>query len=204
MSDITPSQTVGPFFAYGLSPHNRCDWKPNPGYDWKETVGADLVTPDATGQRIHIEGSVRDGDGKPINDAMIEIWQADAQGRYAHARGERPRPNAKFTGFGRSATDKAGVYSFDTVKPGVVPGPDGKPQAPHIVVCIFSRGMLRQIYTRIYFADEAANDADPILALVPGERRGTLIAHKAMRGELPVYRFDIRVQGDNETVFFDI
>jgi protocatechuate 3,4-dioxygenase alpha subunit len=204
MSDITPSQTVGPFFAYGLSPHNRCDWKPNPGYDWKETVGADLVTPDATGQRIHIEGSVLDGDGKPINDAMIEIWQADAQGRYAHARGERPRPNAKFTGFGRSATDKAGVYSFDTVKPGVVPGPDGKPQAPHIVVCIFSRGMLRQIYTRIYFADEAANDADPILMLVPGERRGTLIAHKAMRGELPVYRFDIRVQGDNETVFFDI
>ena len=204
MSDITPSQTVGPFFAYGLAPHNRCDWKPSAIYDWKETVGADLVTPDATGQRIHIEGSVLDGDGKPINDAMIEIWQADAQGRYAHARGERPRPNAKFTGFGRSATDKAGVYSFDTVKPGVVPGPDGKPQAPHIVVCIFSRGMLRQIYTRIYFADEAANDADPILALVPGERRGTLIAHKAMRGELPVYRFDIRVQGDNETVFFDI
>jgi protocatechuate 3,4-dioxygenase alpha subunit len=204
MSDITPSQTVGPFFAYGLAPHNRCDWKPNPGYDWKETVGADLVTPDATGQRIRIEGSVLDGDGKPINDAMIEIWQADAQGRYAHARGEKPRPNAKFTGFGRSATDKAGVYSFDTVKPGVVPGPDGKPQAPHIVVCIFSRGMLRQIYTRIYFADEAANDADPILMLVPGERRGTLIAHKAIRGELPVYRFDIRVQGENETVFFDI
>ena len=204
MSDITPSQTVGPFFAYGLAPHNRCDWKPNPGYDWKETVGADLVTPDLTGQCIHIEGSVLDGDGKPINDAMIEIWQADAQGRYAHARGEKPRPNAKFTGFGRSATDKAGVYSFDTVKPGVVPGPDGKPQAPHIVVCIFSRGMLRQIYTRIYFADEAANDADPILMLVPGERRGTLIAHKAIRGELPVYRFDIRVQGENETVFFDI
>jgi protocatechuate 3,4-dioxygenase alpha subunit len=204
MSDITPSQTVGPFFAYGLAPHNRCDWKPNPGYDWKETVGADLVTPDATGQRIRIEGSMLDGDGKPINDAMIEIWQADAQGRYAHARGEKPRPNAKFTGFGRSATDKAGVYSFDTVKPGVVPGPDGKPQAPHIVVCIFSRGMLRQIYTRIYFADEAANDADPILMLVPGERRGTLIAHKAIRGELPVYRFDIRVQGENETVFFDI
>ncbi|HEY5166895.1 MAG TPA: protocatechuate 3,4-dioxygenase subunit alpha, partial [Pseudolabrys sp.] len=167
-------------------------------------VGADLVTPDATGQRIHIEGSVLDGDGKPINDAMIEIWQADAQGRYAHARGEKPRPNAKFTGFGRSATDKAGVYSFDTVKPGVVPGPDGKPQAPHIVVCIFSRGMLRQIYTRIYFADEAGNDADPILMLVPGDRRGTLIAHKAIRGELPVYRFDIRVQGENETVFFDI
>jgi protocatechuate 3,4-dioxygenase alpha subunit len=204
MSDITPSQTVGPYFAYGLAPHSRCNWQPSPQYDSKETVGANLITPDAAGQKIHIEGSVLDGDGKPINDAMIEIWQADSQGRYAHARGEKPRPNAKFTGFGRSATDKAGVYSFDTVKPGSVPGPDGKPQAPHIVVCIFSRGMLRQVYTRLYFSDEAANAADPILALVPGNRRGTLIAHKEMRGELPVYRFDIRVQGENETVFFDI
>jgi len=204
MSDITPSQTVGPFFAYGLTPHNRCDWKPNSTYDWKDTIGGNLVTPDATGQKIHIEGSVLDGDGKPINDAMIEIWQADSQGRYAHARGEKPRPNAKFTGFGRSATDKAGVYSFDTVKPGVVPGPDGKPQAPHIVFCIYSRGMLRQVYTRLYFSDEAANAADPILTLVPADRRATLIAHKEMRGELAVYRFDIRVQGENETVFFDI
>ena len=205
MSDITPSQTVGPYFAYGLAPHSRCDWQPSSHYDSKETVGANLITPDATGQKIHIEGSVLDGDGKPINDAMIEIWQADSQGRYAHARGEKPRPNAKFTGFGRSATDKAGVYSFDTVKPGVVPGPDGKPQAPHIVFCIYSRGMLRQVYTRLYFSDEAAaNGADPILMLVPGDRRGTLIAHKQAGSGSPVYRFDIRVQGDNETVFFDI
>ena len=204
MSDITPSQTVGPYFAYGLAPHSRCHWQPSPHYDSKETVGANLITPDATGQKIHIEGSVLDGDGKPINDAMIEIWQADSQGRYAHARGEKPRPNAKFTGFGRSATDKAGVYSFDTVKPGVVPGPDGKPQAPHIVFCIYSRGMLRQVYTRLYFSDEASNAADPILTLVPADRRVTLIAHKEMRGELAVYRFDIRVQGENETVFFDI
>ena len=86
MSDITPSQTVGPFFAYGLAPHNRCDWKPSAIYDWKETIGANLITPDAAGQKIHIEGRVLDGDGLPINDAMIEIWQADAQGRYAHAR----------------------------------------------------------------------------------------------------------------------
>ncbi len=204
MSDITPSQTVGPYFAYGLTPHSRCHWQPSSHYDSKETVGANLITPDITGQKIRIEGSILDGDGKPINDAMIEIWQADAQGRYAHARGEKPRPNAKFTGFGRSATDKAGVYSFDTVKPGSVPGLDGKPQAPHIVVCLFSRGMLRQIYTRIYFADEGANNADPILAMVPADRRATLIARKEMRGGVPVYRFDIRVQGDNETVFFDI
>jgi protocatechuate 3,4-dioxygenase, alpha subunit len=204
MSDITPSQTVGPFFAYGLAPHSRCDWKPDEIYDWKETVGADLVTPDATGQKIRIEGRVLDGDGLPINDAMLEIWQADAQGRYASPRDDRARPNVKFKGFGRSATDKGGAYSFDTIKPGAVPGPNNKQQAPHIVFCIFSRGMLRQIYTRLYFSDEAANSSDPILAMVPADRRGTLIAHKETRGEQTVYRFDIRVQGDDETVFFDI
>ena len=145
-----------------------------------------------------------DGDGKPINDAMIEIWQADAQGRYAHARGEKPRPNAKFTASAAPPPTKTASIRFDTIKPGPVPGPNGKPQAPHIVVCIFSRGMLRQIYTRLYFSDEKANDADPILTLVPAERRGTLIAHKQASGGPPVYRFDIRVQGENETVFFDI
>jgi protocatechuate 3,4-dioxygenase alpha subunit len=204
MSEITPSQTVGPFFAYGLTPNGRCEWDPNGSYSWKETIGSDLVTPDATGEKIRIEGQVSDGDGKPINDAMIEIWQADAQGRYAHPRDDRARPNTKFKGFGRSATDKAGVYTFDTIKPGAVLGPNGKSQAPHIVVCLFSRGMLRQIYTRLYFSDEAANASDPILTLVPADRRGTLIAHKSPGGALPVYRFDIRVQGDNETVFFDI
>jgi len=204
MSEITPSQTVGPYFAYGLAPHSRCDWKPSDIYDWKETVGANLVTPDATGQKIRIEGRVLDGDGLPINDAMLEIWQADSQGRYASPRDTRARTNAMFKGFGRSATDKDGAYSFDTVKPGAVPGPDGKPQAPHIVFCVYSRGMLRQIYTRLYFSDEAANGADVILALVPTGRRDTLIAHKEMRGDQTVYRFDIRVQGDNETVFFDI
>jgi len=205
MSEITPSQTVGPFFAYGLTPKGRCEWDPNGSYSWKETVGDNLVTPDATGTRIRIEGRITDGDGVPINDAMIEIWQADAQGRYAHTRDDRARPNTKFKGFGRSATDKNGIYSFDTVKPGAVPGPNGKPQAPHIVVCIFSRGMLRQIYTRLYFADEAAaNAADAVLAVVPADRRGTLIAHKGGSGQPVLYRFDIRVQGDNETVFFDI
>jgi protocatechuate 3,4-dioxygenase alpha subunit len=204
MSDITPSQTVGPFFAYGLAPNGRCLWDPNGSYSWKETVGDNLITPDTSGQKIRIEGRITDGDGAPINDAMLEIWQADAQGRYAHPRDDRARPNAKFKGFGRSATDKDGNYSFDTVKPGAVAGPGGQPQAPHIVFCIFSRGMLRQIYTRLYFSDEAANAGDPILTLVPADRRGTLVAHKSMRGELPIYRFDIRVQGENETVFFDI
>ncbi|MBI1205573.1 MAG: protocatechuate 3,4-dioxygenase subunit alpha [Rhodopseudomonas sp.] len=204
MSDITPSQTVGPFFAYGLTPKGRCDWDPNGSYSWKNTVESNLVTPDVTGTRIRIEGCVYDGDGKPINDAMIEIWQADAQGRYASPQDNRALPNTQFKGFGRSATDKQGVFAFDTIKPGSVPGPGGKPQAPHIVVCIFSRGMLRQVYTRLYFSDEAANATDPILTLVPPDRRDTLIAHKQPGGEPALYRFDVRVQGDNETVFFDI
>lgn len=204
MSEITPSQTVGPFFAYGLTPKGVCQWRPNGGFDWKETAGDNLITPDASGERIRIEGCITDGDGAPINDAMIEIWQADAQGRYMHPRDNRSIPNARFKGFGRSATDKSGVFGFSTVKPGAVPGPNGKAQAPHIVVCIYSRGMLRQIYTRLYFSDESANASDPILALIPPDRRDTLVAKKQMRGGQNVYRFDIRVQGKDETVFFDI
>jgi len=159
MSEITPSQTVGPYFAYGLTPKGRCQWDPNGQYAWKETVGDNLVTPDATGEKIRIDGRVTDGDGQPINDAMIEIWQADGQGRYAAAAGGA-RPNTQFKGFGRSATNKDGEYGFATVKPGVVPGPKGTTQAPHILVAVYSRGMLRQVYTRIYFADEAGIRSD--------------------------------------------
>jgi protocatechuate 3,4-dioxygenase, alpha subunit len=204
MSEITPSQTVGPFFAYGLTPKGRSQWDPNGHYSWKETVGDNLVTPDASGEKIRIEGQVTDGDGLPISDAMIEIWQADAQGRYASPRDNRALPNARFKGFGRSATDKNGVYSFDTIKPGTVPGANGKMQAPHVIVCIHSRGMLRQVYTRLYFPDETSNTSDQILNLVPADRRQTLLARKEAGEGQPLYRFDIRVQGDNETVFFDI
>lgn len=204
MSDITPSQTVGPFFAYGLTPKGRCAWDPNGQYSWKNSVESNLVTPDASGTRIRIEGIVYDGDGAPINDCMIEIWQADSQGRYASSRDKSALPNSGFKGFGRSATDKAGLFQFDTIKPGQVAGPGGKPQAPHIVVCIFSRGMIRQVYTRLYFADDAANAADPILAMVPEDRRGTLLAHRQPGSDPVVYRFDVHVQGDNETVFFEI
>jgi protocatechuate 3,4-dioxygenase, alpha subunit len=203
MSEITPSQTVGPFFAYGLTPKGRCDWDPNGSYAWKNSIESNLVTPDASGTRIRIEGIVYDGDNLPINDCMIEIWQADAQGRYADPRAGASS-NTQFKGFGRSATDKAGVFAFDTIKPGSVAGPGGKPQAPHIVVCIFSRGMIRQVYTRLYFDDEAANAADPVLTLVPADRRGTLIARKQASTDPALYRFDIRVQGGDETVFFDI
>jgi protocatechuate 3,4-dioxygenase alpha subunit len=196
MPGITPSQTVGPYFAYGLTPNKK--------YDWKDTFGNNLVTPDASGERIRVSGRVLDGDGAPINDSMLEIWQADAHGRYAHPADKRSLPNATFKGFGRVGTDAQGGYRFDTIKPGPVPGPEGKTQAPHILLAVYARGMLRQSYTRIYFADEAGNTDDPILALVPAERRDTLIAKKTVENGVPVYTFDIRMQGDAETVFFEI
>jgi protocatechuate 3,4-dioxygenase alpha subunit len=195
MSGITPSQTVGPFFAFALTPTD---------YDWNEAIGSNLVTPDASGERIRVEGRVLDGDGQPVADSMLEIWQADASGRYAHPADQRALPNAAFKGFGRAATDRNGRFVFETIKPGAVPGPDGKTQAPHIAVVLFSRGMLTHVFTRIYFADETANDGDPILVLVPPERRATLIASRADRDGHPTYVFDIRLQGDGETVFFDI
>jgi protocatechuate 3,4-dioxygenase alpha subunit len=195
MPGITPSQTVGPFFAPALTPGEQ--------YPWRQPLINDLITPDASGERIRIEGRVFDGEGAPISDSMIEIWQADAAGRYAHPADPR-RPNAKFTGFGRAGTDAEGRFSFSTIKPGVVPGPNGKPQAPHIVVAVFARGLPRHAYTRLYFADEANNASDPILALVPAERRDTLIAKRTEKNGAPVYLFDIRLQGENETVFFDV
>jgi protocatechuate 3,4-dioxygenase alpha subunit len=195
MSGITPSQTVGPYFAYGLTPTKQ--------YDWSDAFTNNLITPDAVGEKIRVEGIVRDGDGAVIPDAMIEIWQADGQGRYIVPTAGEAKPNTAFRGFGRCGTNKDGYYSFDTVKPGPVPGPDGKPQAPHIVVCYFSRGLLTHLFTRIYFSDEAGNASDPILAQVPAERRATLIATKADKPG--VYTFNIRPQGDDdETVFFDI
>ena len=196
MSGVTPSQTVGPFFAFGLTPNRK--------YEWVDTFSNNLVTPDAAGERIRIEGRVTDADGKPINDAMIEIWQADAQGRYAHPRDARALPNASFKGFGRVGTDADGVYAFDTIKPGAVPGPNGAMQAPHVMVAFYSRGLLTHLYTRVYFADEAATGSDPILALVPADRRDTLIAKREQRGDTAVYRFDISFQPENETVFFDV
>jgi protocatechuate 3,4-dioxygenase, alpha subunit len=195
MPGITPSQTVGPFFAPALTPGER--------YPWHQPIINDMITPDASGERIRIEGRVLDAEGAPVDDSMIEIWQADAAGRYAHPADPR-RPNAKFTGFGRAGTDAEGRFSFSTIKPGVVPGPNGKPQAPHIVVAVFCRGLPRHAYTRLYFADEANNANDPILALVPAERRDTLIAKRAEKNGAPVYLFDIRLQGENETVFFDV
>jgi protocatechuate 3,4-dioxygenase, alpha subunit len=193
---ITPSQTVGPYFKYGLTP--------NGDYDWNDAFTGNLITPDASGERIRVEGRVFDGEGQPVSDAMLEVWQADAQGRFADPQDKRALPNAKFRGFGRCGTDANGAYLFDTIKPGSVPDPDGEPQAPHILLAVFARGMLRHFYTRIYFSDEAANAGDPVLALVPADRRATLIATREGGNGNAVYRLDLRLQGDGETVFFDV
>ncbi len=190
----TPSQTVGPFFAYGLTPEQY-------GYPFKNTVKTTLVEPDTEGERIRIQGQVFDGEGNLIPDAMIEIWQADAQGRYAHpadSRGSDPN----FMGFGRmgTGTDPENRFIFNTIKP----GPVGDGQAPHINVILFMRGMLLHAFTRIYFSDEAeANGKDPVLQTVPEDRRGTLITEREETQDGVVYRFDIHMQGDEETVFFD-
>lgn len=187
---ITPSQTIGPFFAFALTAGT---------YDYAALVGNDLRTEDAVGAPIRIEGRIIDGAGQPVPDAMVEIWQADGVGRYAG-----PQSNTRFKGFGRSETLHAGKYSFTTVKPGTVSGPEGRPQAPHIDVGIFSRGILKRLFTRIYFDDEPANDLDAALALVPADRRSTLIAHRSgISAELPLYVLDIVLQGENETVFFE-
>ncbi|MES2599748.1 MAG: protocatechuate 3,4-dioxygenase subunit alpha [Pseudomonadota bacterium] len=195
MSNITPSQTVGPYFKYGLTPGND--------YAWNDAFGNDLVTADVSGERIRIVGQVFDGDGKIIPDSMLEIWQADAQGRFADPQDTRAMPNAAFKGFGRCGTDAKGGFEFRTIKPGPVPGPGGKPQAPHILMAVFARGMTQQAITRIYLGGEAANAADPILTLVPADRRATLIATRE-QGDAATYRFDIHLQGDRETVFFDV
>ena len=183
----TPSQTVGPFFAYALTPET---------YGREGIAGNVLVTDETLGERIVIEGRLLDGNGDPVPDGLIEIWQANAAGRYDHPADDRDEvpldPN--FQGFGRCGTDEMGVFRFETIIPGAV----GE-QAPHASLIVFSRGMLVHAYTRVYFS--AASD--PVLETVPADRRGTLIA---AREETPggiVYRFDIRLQGEGETVFFD-
>ncbi|QYY27977.1 MULTISPECIES: protocatechuate 3,4-dioxygenase subunit alpha [Cupriavidus] len=185
----TASQTVGPYLHIGLTGLNCAD------------LTADA--PELAGQRIVIEGRVVDGTGAPVPDGMVEIWQANPAGRYRHAEDARELPLvAGFTGFGRVPTAEDGSFRFVTVKPGVVPGADGKPQAPHIMVSVFMRGLVKHVATRVYFPDEtAANAADGVLALVPAERRGTLIATAQGNGTL---RWDVVLQGAGETVFFDI
>jgi protocatechuate 3,4-dioxygenase, alpha subunit len=172
----TTSQTVGPYLHIGLT--------------WLivEKLAADGVA----GERVTITGRIVDGDGKPVDDAAVEIWQANAEGKYGQK---------DFRGFGRSATDAEGRFRFETIRPGRVPGPGGKMQAPHIGVNIFMRGQLKQLVSRIYFPDDPANAQDPVLALVPADRRGTLIARPA--GKPGTLEWNVNLQGSDETVFFD-
>jgi protocatechuate 3,4-dioxygenase, alpha subunit len=179
------SQTIGPYLRIGL--------------EWM--VIEDLAPQGVAGERARIEGRVLDGEGKPVNDAAVEIWQANSHGRYANPEDTQDKPlEPAFRGYGRSLTDDAGAFRFRTIKPGRVPGPDGKPQAPHVTVTIFMRGLLKQLQTRLYFPDDSANADDPVLNLVPAERRGTLLAKKRSDG---VLEWNVVLQGRDETVFFD-
>jgi protocatechuate 3,4-dioxygenase alpha subunit len=208
----TPSQTIGPFFHYALP------WKGGADLVGSSDLGArPELAPDAhyllnqptargsiAGQPIEIVGQVFDANGAPVSDAMIEIWQANAAGRYNSpddAREGLPL-DADFIGFGRSATADDGGFRFRTILPGRTPGPGNSLQAAHIAVGVFGRGLLKRLVTRLYFDGEAGHDEDPILALVPAARRATLIASK-IQAVPAIYRFDIHLQGEHETVFFD-
>lgn len=189
MAKQTPSQTVGPFFQYGL------------------VFGGEdiLVNEETTGERIRIQGLVTDGEGAPVLDALIEIWHADTNGIYNHPTDpNHANADPHFRGFGRSETIDDGMFSFKTVKPGAVAFDDSTMQAPHINVHVFARGLLLHAHTRIYFSDEASNAYDPVLNSIESSgRRQTLIAQREDGADLPTYRFDIVLQGDNETVFFN-
>jgi protocatechuate 3,4-dioxygenase alpha subunit len=183
----TSSQTAGPYLKIGLEPLSITDLAPS----------------GVSGERITLSGCVLDRDGKPVNDGVVEIWQANAHGKYAHPEDAQDKPvEAGFRGFGRCLTDAQGGFRFATIKPGRVPGPDGALQAPHIVVTVFMRGLLKHLLTRVYFPDEVSNAEDPVLTLVPAERRATLVAKRspAARGAL---EWNVILQGPGETVFFD-
>lgn len=182
----SPSQTVGPFFAFGLISGDENK----------------LVNDQTAGQRITLTGQLFDGDGAPVLDGLIEIWQPDTNGHFNHPNDpNQAKADPNFAGFGRSQTEDAGTFRFDTIKPGSIPNIDGA--APYINLRVFARGMLIHAVTRIYFADEAANASDPVLANVDPARRDTLIAQPESAAGGVVYRFDLHLQGDNETVFFD-
>lgn len=187
----TASQTVGPFF-----------------HDCLVREGENILARASEHpQGIRIVGQVLDGAGEPVTDALLELWQAgpdgvfpgyDAEGRPSEERGE-------FRGFGRGATDADGGFSFETLKPGAVPAPDGHLQAPHINVAVMARGMLKRLVTRIYFDDEVATENDPVLQRIPGSKaRATLIAQRMAGDAVPSYQFNIVLQGEGETVFFDV
>ncbi|MGX9353988.1 protocatechuate 3,4-dioxygenase subunit alpha [Roseobacteraceae bacterium S113] len=194
------SQTAGPYVHIGLAPGAA-------GFDiYKQELGHDITGPNAKGEQIRVEGRVIDGMGAPIKDVLLEVWQANAEGNYAHLEGGDDVEKG-FRGWGRVITDfESGEWGFDTIKPGPTQGRNIGQQAPHLNLWLVARGINIGLNTRMYFGDEsAANAKDPVLNLIEWEnRRGTLIAERTERDGMPVYRFDIRLQGGDETVFFDV
>ncbi len=183
------SQTIGPYYAFALTT--------NPALGKMAHEGA-------KGNRIELAVRVIDAEGAPVRDSMIELWQADASGKYRHAEDTQAKePDPAFEGFGRLGTNAEGECLFETVRPGAVPGPAGEMQAPHINVTVFARGILWHLNTRIYFAGDPANENDPVLSLVPEDRRKTLMAFED-RKQPGAWRFDIHLSGEHETVFFDL
>jgi len=184
--NATTSHTVGPYYHIGLTWLNR----------------EDLASAGTLGERVAITGQVVDGNGEGVNDAMLEVWQANAAGKYDHPEDDQDKAlDPNFAGFGRVPVDGEGRFRFSTIKPGSVPGLKGTTQAPHLVVLVFARGLVKHLLTRIYFDGEAANGDDPLLASVPAERRHTLVAKTDASG---VYQWNVILQGtDEETVFFD-
>ena len=187
-SPATTSQTVGPFFKIGFK-WLYCD---------------NLAREGVSGERVTIQGRVFDGDGVPVPDAILEVWQANAHGKYDHPEDTQDKPlEPGFKGYGRVATSADGAFRFATIKPGPVPGPNGKEQAPHLVISVFMRGVLRRLVTRIYFPEEPRNAADFVLNLVEPARRSTLIAKK-VAGRPGTLEWNVVLQGPEETVFFDL
>ena len=181
----TGNQTVGPYLHIGLN--------------W--LIVRNIARAGIKGERVRIEGRVLDGDGNGVSDAMVEIWQANSHGKYAHPEDRQKKSLERgWRGFGRVTTDARGAFKFATIKPGRVPGPQGKLQAPHLVVSVFMRGLLKHLAARIYFPDDPANAEDPVLRLVPEARRRTLIARRKRKG---VLEWNVVLQGKGETVFFD-
>jgi len=184
----TTSQTVGPFFRIGFS--------------W--LYRDDLAGPGVSGDRVEISGRILDGDGKPVPDGIVEIWQANSHGKYAHPDDPQEKPvEPGFSGYGRVPTGDDGSFRFATIKPGRVPAPDGKLQAPHLEISVFTRGLMRRLITRVYFPDEASNADDFALNLVDAGRRGTLIAKK-IEEKNGALEWNVILQGPGETVFFDV
>jgi protocatechuate 3,4-dioxygenase, alpha subunit len=198
----SPSQTAGPYVHIGATPN----WVEITGV-WEEDLGLVLVGPETKGERIIVRGHIFDGSGHPIRDALVEIWQADAEGLYNSPEEKRGTADPNFVGWGRQPTDGiTGEYRFETIKPGRVPYKDGRPMAPHITFWIVARGINIGLHTRMYFGDEEAANAEcPVLARIEHKYRlETLIASRGEENGLPTYTFDIHLQGEKETVFFDI